>query len=82
LPPGIGLRWFAEEANLDEIRRIAPRAQIVSLSRPGWSANGRQALLFINNFCGLSCSETTYVVLERDATGQWKMRRFFVMAES
>jgi len=48
---------------------------VITVSRAGLSADGRQALLTVTNSCGGLCGTGWVVVLQREAEGRWRVRR-------
>lgn len=54
--------------------RLHPHGTIVTVSRVGFSSNGRQALLTTSTYCGGLCGGGYLVLLEQDPDGRWTVR--------
>jgi len=52
---------------------------VITVSRAGMSADGRQALLEVSNVCGGLCGAGWLVVLNRDNDGRWRVRRAIML---
>ena len=48
---------------------------VITVSRAGMSADGRQALLEVSNVCGGLCGAGWLVVLQRHDDGRWRVER-------
>jgi len=46
---------------------------VITVSRAGLSADGRQAVLFVSHSCGFLCGAARLVVLHRDEEGGWRV---------
>jgi hypothetical protein len=68
------VRWTSNTV-LDRIY-TAVRAQVsyLRLSRVAFSASGDQALMYASFRCGTLCGRGEYFLLERAASGDWRIR--------
>jgi hypothetical protein len=58
----------------DYYRKYPNSQGILSLSRVGFSPDGKQAVFYASNGCGGKCGTGTYVVMERVDSG-WKVAK-------
>lgn len=55
---------------------------IVSLSRVGFTADGRTALVFVSHYCGGLCAAETYYVLALSGDNRWRVTRHYTTSVS
>lgn len=55
---------------------------VVSLSRVGFTGDGKTALVFASYYCGGLCAAETYYVLELGSDGRWVATRAYTTSES
>jgi len=58
----------------DYYKRYPNSQGILSLSRVGFSPDGKQAVFFANNYCGGKCGTGAYVVMERTESS-WRVAK-------
>jgi hypothetical protein len=64
---------FPGDMNWAAFRETYPEADnLYTLSRVGFSGDGRQALVFVTNWCGVVCGEGNYFLLQKE-NDNWKV---------
>jgi hypothetical protein len=78
-----GVEWITRDSLDTMMRRMMedrrlPTAALFSTTRfsaVGFSADGRQALVYVTYWCGGLCADQHWVLLERRPDGRWSIRR-------
>jgi hypothetical protein len=78
-----GVEWITRDSLNTVMRRMLqdrslPHAADFSTTRfsaVGFSADGRQALVYVSYWCGGLCADQHWVLLERRPDGRWSIRR-------
>jgi hypothetical protein len=80
---GRGVEWITRDS-LDVVMRrmmkdrrlpTAAAFSTTKFSAAGFSADGRQALVYVSYWCGGLCGDEHWALLERQPDGRWSVRR-------
>jgi hypothetical protein len=61
--------------------RVPGSGATVSLTRVGFSGDGRTALVYLSNYCGAMCGHEAYYLLALGGDGRWTVTREYVTRE-